>query len=68
MQKRIFLAGLTAAKKIVVTRWKPPHSLNKQYWVLTFIDMVYLAHIHGTREDTIRLWAHTLEKLKGLLT
>lgn len=71
-QKRVFLAGLTAAKKIVATRWKPPHSLNKQYWVLTFIDVVYLelstARIHGAREDTIRLWAQTLEKLKGLLS
>lgn len=70
-QKRVFLAGLAAAKKLVATRWKPPHSLNKQYWVLTFIDVLYLelstAHIHGAREDTIRLWAQTLEKLKGLL-
>ena len=68
----MFLAGLTAAKKIVAMRWKPPHSLNKQYWVLTFIDVVYLelstARIHGAREDTIRLWAQTLEKLKGLLS
>lgn len=71
IQKRVFLAGLTAAKKIVAIRWKPPHSLNKLLWIFTFIDIVYLemstARIHGAREDTIKLWAQTLEKLKVLI-
>ncbi|KAI2659993.1 LINE-1 retrotransposable element ORF2 protein [Labeo rohita] len=72
IQKRVFLAGLTAAKKLVATRWKPPHSLNKRHWVLTFMDVVYMelstARIHGAREDTISFWAQILEKLKNMLS
>jgi hypothetical protein len=39
---RIALAGLTAAKKMVAVRWKPPHSLVIRHWVLTFLDVIYL--------------------------
>lgn len=57
--------------KIVAIRWKPPHTINKQYWVLTVIDVAYLetstARIHGARKDTIRLWAQTVEQRKDLL-
>ena len=31
-EKRILLAGLTAAKKIIAVRWKPPHTLNISHW------------------------------------
>lgn len=41
-KRRVFLAGLTAAKKLVATRWKPPHSLSFRAWVLTYLDIVYL--------------------------
>ena len=40
-QKRIVLAGLTAAKKMVAVRWKPLHSLTIKQWLLTFLDIVY---------------------------
>ena len=68
MQKRVFLAGLTAAKKMV--RWKPPHLSHRQ-WVLTFIDVAYLelstARMHNAKEETIELWNRTVSDLKALL-
>lgn len=42
LKKRIF-AGLTAAKKMIATRWKPPHSLTTQSWVLSLLDVIYMA-------------------------
>lgn len=31
--RKIWLAGLTAAKKIIVQRWKPPHDVSKAHWL-----------------------------------
>lgn len=70
-QERVFLSGLTAAKKMVATRWKPPHTLTLRQWVLSFLDVVYLklsmACIYGAKEGTIRLWTQAVEDLKDLL-
>lgn len=71
LQKRIFLAGLTAAKKMIATRWKPPHTLTRRQWVLTFIDVAYLelstARMHNAREETVELWNRAITDLKALL-
>lgn len=60
MQHKVLLAGLTAAKKVVSTRWTPPHSLSHCQWVLTFINVAYLelstAQMHNGKEETIKLW------------
>lgn len=70
-QERVFLSGLTAAKKMVATRWKPPHTLTLRQWVLSFLDVVYLklsmVCIYGAKEGTIRLWTQAVEDLKDLL-
>ena len=37
IQKRAVFAGLTAAKKMIATRWKPPHSMSIKpfpFWTL----------------------------------
>ena len=69
-KKRAFLAGLTAAKKVVATRWKPPHSLSFRAWVLTYLDIVYLelstARVHGAKELAIKAW-YSLTILHGFL-
>ena len=47
------LARLTAAKKKVAMRWKPPHTLSFRAWVLMYLDIVYLelstARVHGAK-------------------
>ncbi len=49
--RRILLAGITAAKKMVATRWKQPHILNIPQWLTSFVDILHLeisvAKIHG---------------------
>lgn len=42
LERRILLAGITAAKKLVATRWKPPSSLTKTQWFLTLTDILNL--------------------------
>lgn len=42
LKRCIALAGLTAAEKMIVVRWKPPQSLAIRHWVLTFLDVIYL--------------------------
>lgn len=70
-QKLAFLAGLTAAKKLVATRWKLPHTLSSRAWILTYLDIAYLelstAHMHGAKESMAELWSSISEKLKTLL-
>lgn len=71
LTKRIVLAGLTAAKKLVATRWKPPHKLTTRQWVLSFLDVVYMelstARIHAASERTLSSWQSAASSLRELL-
>lgn len=71
LKKRIVLVGLTAAKKLVSMRWKPPHSLSIRQWVFTFLDVIYLemstARVNGASEATINIWRETADSLKELI-
>ncbi len=71
LNKCILLAGLTAAKKMIVTRWKPSQVLNIRQWILTFLDVVYLelstARIHRATEKNVYSWSKAAELLKNLL-
>jgi hypothetical protein len=40
----VWLAGTTAAKKILVQKWIPPHQLPFQQWLLTFKEETSLGH------------------------
>ena len=67
---RVFLAGLTAAKKMVATRWKPPHTLTFRHWALTFLDIVYLemsiARLHGAKEENINIWSNIADEIRTI--
>ena len=70
-QKCVILAGLTAAKKMIVVRWKPPHTLTIRQWVLTFLDVTYMelstARINEAKEANVNMWLTMAEALKGSL-
>lgn len=67
-QKRLILAGLTAAKKLVAMRWKHPDKLSVSKWILTFLDIIYLelstTRVIGIKESKIGLWVSAAGKLK----
>lgn len=41
-QKHILWAGLTAAKKMLALRWQPPHSLTRQQWTNSLLEMILM--------------------------
>ena len=71
IQKRAVFAGLTAAKKMIATRWKPPHSMSIKSWSLSFLDVIYLelstARINGASEKTIDAWHSIAVSLKEMV-
>lgn len=36
-QRRILLAGVTSAKKMISLRWKPSHSLTVRHWIVNLL-------------------------------
>ncbi len=39
-QRRYLFLGLTAAKKMLIQRWKPPHSLHITQWIALLYDII----------------------------
>lgn len=70
-EKLIIFARLTAAKRMITTRWKPPHSLATQLWVLSFLDVIYMelltAQINSANESTLKTWRSAAESLKKIM-
>lgn len=69
--RKIWLAGLTAAKKIVVQRWKHPHVISNIHWTRCFLDIAYLelssARINKARARTILMWKNLISDLNDIL-
>ena len=70
-EKRMVLAGLTAAKKILALRWQPPHTLTHTQWLRTFLDVtgmeLSVARMHGASKKTLALWTETYDKINNTL-
>lgn len=68
VRRRTLLAGLTAAKKMVATRWKPPHCLSVHAWKSMFLDIAYLelsiARVHGAKSAAIEAWQSLIARLR----
>ncbi len=39
---KFWLAASTAAKKLLVQRWKPPHDLSIKHWLHSLLEILYL--------------------------
>lgn len=69
--QRAVYAGLTAAKKMVATRWKPPHELSMRHWSLMFLDVIYMelstARVNGASEKTLVFWRSVAASVKDLM-
>ena len=68
-QRRWLLLGLTAAKKMIAQRWKPPHILSYQQWVSSTIDLAGLemsvARMHGAKSENIAIWTLFVEAMRA---
>ena len=69
--RKIWLAGLTAAKKIIVQVWVPPHNLSYEHWLNTLLDILFLelssAKVNGATPRTIRTWKNGIARVKGII-
>ena len=71
IERKLWLAGLTAAKKIVVLRWLPPHRLSIKHWLQTLLEVIYLewssARINNVKLKTLVMWEKAAGDVKKLL-
>lgn len=55
--RRLLLAGLTAAKRMIACRWKPPHILSTKEWLSSYKDVAPLelttARLHSAKTQNI---------------
>ena len=70
--QKIWLAGLTAVKKIIAQQWKPPLDISSTHWLRSFLDISYLelssARINGAKQNTISNWTNLISNLKDILS
>ncbi|KAJ8286853.1 hypothetical protein GJAV_G00044100 [Gymnothorax javanicus] len=69
--RKIWLAGLTAAKMIIVQVWVPPHNLSFEHWLNTFLDILFLelfsAKVNGATPRTLQIWNNGISKVKDII-
>ena len=67
-EKCVFLSGITAAKKLLALRWKPPHDLSEKHWVNMWMEILQMelsvARVHGAGARVLGRWSRTIDKLK----
>ncbi len=60
-QRNLLLAALTAAGRMLVSRWVPPHLMTRRVWGLTLLGILSVelstARIHGAKAETLRTWS-----------
>ena len=71
-QKRILSCGLTAAKKVLVQRWLPPHDLSSKKWLSYFHDVILLersaAKINRAQASTMTTLTELATKIKVIIS
>ena len=69
--RKLWLASMTAAKKLIVLRWLPPHQLSTRRWLQNLLEVVFLelssARINGARTQTLEMWSTAAERTKAFL-
>ena len=69
--RRILLAGLTAAKKLIVCRWKPPHLLSVKEWLRSYREIAQLelstSRLRHVNSENILYWTNLLGKINCLI-
>ncbi len=69
-RKRVLFAGLTAAKKMLIKRWKPPHVLNLSLWKVSLHEVLLLeissARAQMAKTEAIQNLEAAADKVKAL--
>lgn len=69
--RKIWLAGLTATKKVIAQRWKS-NDVSFNHWLHCFLDIAYMelssARIHNATRNTTLLWTQLKKDIKKVLS
>lgn len=72
VERKLWLASMTAAKKMIVLRWLPPHQLSIKHWLQALLEVIYLewssARINNSKSQTLQMWKKAAEDVKTLLS
>jgi len=72
VERKLRLAGMTAAKKIIFLRWRPPHQLSMKHWLQALLEAIYLewssARINNSKPRTLEMWKKAAEDVQTLLS
>ena len=68
---RLLFAGLTAAKRMIACRWKPPHVTSIKEWLSSYKDIAQLelttARLHSAKTQNISSWSNLVKKIESLM-
>ena len=68
--KKVFFAGITAAKKMLISRWNPPHTLLRSKWLYSFLNVLNLelsiARTNGAKKKSIDALVQAIETVKHI--
>ncbi len=71
-QRNLLLAALTAAERMLVSRWVPPHLMIRCVWGLSLLDIVSIelstARIHGAKTKTLKTWNAIFDIIKSFVS
>lgn len=71
VKRKLWLAGMTAAKKMIVLRWLPPHQLSIKHWLQVLLEVIYLEwsspRTNNSNPRTLEMWKKAAEDVKTLL-
>lgn len=66
--RKFWLAAMTAAKKSLVQRWKPPHDLSIKHWLHSLLEILYLelssARTNHANPRTVSMWENWISTVK----
>lgn len=72
IQTNLILAAFTAAKKMLVSRWCPPHTMCRRQWALSLLDILTMelstARMHGARSRTVLRWSQAVDQVKSFIS
>ncbi len=67
----LLLAALTAAKKLLVNRWNPPHTMDRRTWTVYLLDIISMelstSRIHGSNVKTVNSWHSAFNVVSSFL-
>ncbi len=71
-QRNLLLVALTAAGRVLVSRWVPPHLVTGRLWGLSLLSIVSVelsaARVHGAEARTLGTWSAAFDVVESFVS